>query len=79
MRLPRPTYAGVAATLALVVALSGTAYAAGLPRHSVGTKQLKSGAVTAAKLKPGAVGQTQPIRSCSERCRTRSAMPRPSS
>lgn len=36
---------------ALVVALSGTAYAAGLPRNSVGTAQLQNGAVTSAKLK----------------------------
>jgi|EndMetStandDraft_8_1072994.scaffolds.fasta_scaffold25900_1 hypothetical protein len=55
MTLLRPTYANVTATLALVVALSGTAYAAGLPKHSVGTKQLKKNAVTSAVLKDGAV------------------------
>jgi len=49
------TYANVTATLALLVALSGTAYAAGLPKHSVGTKQLKKNAVTSAILKDGAV------------------------
>ena len=38
--------------LALFVALSGTAYAASLPRNSVGTAQLKRNAVTSAKVKP---------------------------
>jgi hypothetical protein len=38
--------------LALFVALSGTAYAATLPRNSVGTAQLKRNAVTSAKVKP---------------------------
>jgi hypothetical protein len=55
MTRPRPTYANVAATLALVVALSGTAYAAGLPQGSVGAKQLKKNAVTSAAIKKGAV------------------------
>jgi hypothetical protein len=45
------TYANVASTLALVVALSGGAYAAGL----VGTSQLKNGAVTAPKIAARAV------------------------
>src|SRR5687768_5805550 len=44
------------ALLALMVALGGTAYAATLPRKSVGTKQLKTGAVTAKKIAGGAVG-----------------------
>jgi Collagen triple helix repeat (20 copies) len=38
--------------LALFIALSGTAYAATLPRNSVGTAQLKRNAVTSAKVKP---------------------------
>jgi Collagen triple helix repeat (20 copies) len=38
--------------LALFVVLSGTAYAASLPRNSVGTAQLKRNAVTSAKVKP---------------------------
>ena len=38
------------AYLALFIALSGTAYAAGLPRNSVGTAQLKDRSVTALKL-----------------------------
>jgi hypothetical protein len=57
MRLspPKLNYSNVIATLALFVALGGVAVAAGLPKNSVGQKQLKRGAVTAAKLKRGAV------------------------
>lgn len=45
------TYANVAATLALFLCLGGAAYAATqLPKNSVGTKQLKNGAVTAGKI-----------------------------
>jgi hypothetical protein len=45
------------ALIALFIALGGTSYAATmLPAGSVGTKQLKSGSVTAAKIKAGAVG-----------------------
>jgi hypothetical protein len=57
MQVPRPklNYANVIATIALFVALGGVAVAAGLPKNSVGTKQLKRGAVNAAKLKRGAV------------------------
>lgn len=48
----RIRYADVAATLALVLALSGTAYAVvALPRNSVGTKQIKPDAVTAGKIR----------------------------
>jgi hypothetical protein len=39
--------------LALFLAMSGTAYAATLPRNSVGTAQLKANAVTSAKVKNG--------------------------
>jgi hypothetical protein len=48
MRIPRPqlNYANVIATVALFVALGGAAVAAGLPKNSVGSKQLKSNAVT---------------------------------
>jgi hypothetical protein len=49
------TYSNIAASLALFVALGGVAVAAGLPKNSVGPKQLKSNAVTAAKIKNGAV------------------------
>ncbi|MDQ2631738.1 MAG: hypothetical protein M3Y75_12325 [Actinomycetota bacterium] len=57
MRFPHPklNYANVIATLALFVALGGVAVAAGLPKNSVGTKQLKRGAVTAADLRRNAV------------------------
>jgi hypothetical protein len=51
----RATYSNTIATLALFVALGGVAVAAGLPRNSVGTKQLKRRAVTAAKLAPKSV------------------------
>ena len=45
-------YANVASTLALVVALGGTSYAAvALPKNSVGNKQLKTDAVTSGKVK----------------------------
>lgn len=50
------SYANVTATIALVVALSGGAYAAtALPKNSVGTPQLKKGAVTAPKIAGNAV------------------------
>lgn len=45
--------------LALTVALSGTAYAASLPRNSVGPTQLKKNAVTSTKLKKNAVTSTK--------------------
>lgn len=45
-------YANVASTFALVIAVGGTSYAAtSLAPHSVGTKQLKDGAVTSAKVR----------------------------
>ena len=52
-RIPRPTPSMVVASLALAVALSGTAVAASvaLAPNSVGTPQLKNGAVTTAKVK----------------------------
>src|SRR5215208_6013466 len=50
----RPSPALVVAILALFVALGGTSYAAiTLPRDSVGTIQLKAGAVTSAKVSDG--------------------------
>lgn len=53
----RLTYANVASTLALVVALGGggAAVAAGLAKNSVGTKQLKASAVTSAKVKDNSI------------------------
>jgi hypothetical protein len=47
----RLTYANVIATLSLFLVLGGGAYAATrLPKNSVGTNQLKNGAVTAGKI-----------------------------
>jgi len=55
-----PSPAMVVACLALLVALGGTGYAAiKLPANSVGTKQLKRGAVTGVKVKSNALGGTQ--------------------
>lgn len=47
------TYANVAATLAVVLALTGTAYAAGLPKDSVRSKQIKNNSVSGKDLKDG--------------------------
>jgi hypothetical protein len=52
---PRPTYANVVASLALFIALGGAAVAAGLPKNSVGPKQIKKGAVTAKAIRKQAV------------------------
>ncbi len=55
-RIGRPSPALVISIIALVVAMSGTGYAAlNLPANSVGTKQLRKGAVTGAKVKNGAI------------------------
>jgi hypothetical protein len=63
MRLPsrvrRPRYADVASTLALLLAMGGTAYAASLPANSVGTAQLKSDAVTGSKIGENAVAASE--------------------
>ena len=54
------TYANVMATVAVFIALGGTAYAATqLKKNSVGTKQIKNQAVTAAKIKNGAITGAQ--------------------
>jgi hypothetical protein len=55
--VPRPSPALVIATFALGLVLGGTSYAtvAAIPRNSVGTPQLKNGAVTAKKLAANAV------------------------
>ena len=49
------TYSNVIASIALFAALGGVAVAAGVPKNSVGPKQLKKGAVTGAKIRKGAV------------------------
>lgn len=50
------TFANVIACLALFIALGSASYAAfKLPKNSVGTKQVKDGAITAAKIRNGAV------------------------
>jgi len=54
----RLTYANVTATLALFLVLAGGSAIAAkqvLPKNSVGTPQLKNGAVTGAKIKDGSV------------------------
>jgi hypothetical protein len=49
------SYSNVIASLALFVALSGVAVAAGLPNNSVGAHKIKNGAVTTKKLRKEAV------------------------
>jgi hypothetical protein len=52
----RPSYANVTSTLALVVALGGTSYAAiQLPRDSVRAKHIADRAVRSAEIRDGAV------------------------
>jgi hypothetical protein len=52
---PRLTYANVMATVAVFIALGGSAYAFHLGKNSVGPKQLKKNAVTTAKVKNEAI------------------------
>ena len=52
-RLPSPAL--VVACIALTIALGGTAWAATLPRNSVGTAQLKRNAVTSIKVRNNAL------------------------
>jgi trimeric autotransporter adhesin len=52
---PKLTYSNAIATIALFIALGGAAVAAGLPKRSVGPKQLKRGAVTSAAIRKAAV------------------------
>jgi hypothetical protein len=60
-RLHMPSPAMVVGVIALIVALTGTAFAGGfkLGKNSVGTKQLKSKAVTSAKIANNAVNGTK--------------------
>jgi hypothetical protein len=56
MRLPRPTYSNVTASLALFVALGGTSYAiTKLPKDSVGSQQVRDGSLRAKDLGAGVV------------------------
>jgi hypothetical protein len=57
MRRPRLTYANVLSTICLFLLLGGGAWAAKtqLAKNSVGTRQLKNGAVTGAKVKDGSL------------------------
>src|SRR3954462_1448514 len=56
-RLPSPSM--VVACVALIVAMGGTGYAAlKIPRNSVGNKQLRTNAVTSAKVKNGTLRVT---------------------
>lgn len=56
MRLGGPSPALVLAGLALLVALSGTGYAANvLPKNSVGTIQLRASSVTSPKVRDGSL------------------------
>jgi hypothetical protein len=56
----RLNYANVMATIAVVLALGGASAmaAGGLAKNSVGTRQLRQGAVTGAKVKDGSLGGT---------------------
>jgi hypothetical protein len=55
-RFRRPSPALVVSTIALIVALGGTSYAAfSLPKNSIGSKQLKNGIVTGSKIANSAV------------------------
>lgn len=51
----RPQPATVISLIALFISLSGIAYAAALPKNSVGSKQIKKNAVIKAKIRAGAV------------------------
>jgi hypothetical protein len=49
-------YANITATLALVISLGGVGYAAtSIPKNSVGSKQIKNGAIKAKDLKAGVI------------------------
>lgn len=52
---PRFTYANVASSLALFVALGGTSYALTLPHNSVGAKQLRAGSVRGSEIRDRSV------------------------
>jgi hypothetical protein len=49
------TYANVMATIAVFIALGGGAYAVTIPRNSIGSAQIKKGAVNTSDIKPAAI------------------------
>jgi hypothetical protein len=54
--LSKPSYANVTATMALFIALGGSSYAAFvLPRDSVGSKQIRKGAVRSTEIRDGSI------------------------
>ena len=56
----RPAFSNVVALMALFVALGGASYAAiKVPKNSVGTRQIKNRAVTAAKLRKNSVNSAK--------------------
>lgn len=55
----RPTFANVTALLALFFVLTSVAWAATLPKNSVGTKQLKKSAVSTSDIKNRAVSNSK--------------------
>lgn len=57
-RFRMPSTSTTIAMLALFVALTSTAWAASLPKNSVGSKQIKKNAVTSAKIKSSAVASS---------------------
>jgi len=59
MKMPAVNYANVAATLALVLASSGGAYALSVPNNSVGTAQIKDNAVTKPKMADNAIATAE--------------------
>ncbi len=77
-RLPRPTYANIASTLALVAACSGTAVAVAphLGQGSVGPRELAPQAVRAQHLADGAVGDRQVRAGGLSQSRVRGLVPR---
>ena len=63
MRLPRPTYANVTSTLALLLAASGSAYAVStLPAGSVGTREVRDESNRSADVRNGTL-RRQDLRS----------------
>ena len=55
----KPSPAMIVAILALIVAMAGGAYAAAVPKNSVGSKQLKKNAVKTGKIVNGAVNSNK--------------------